>query len=470
VGIFSLFGKKDNPTVPSPAEKPAPRKKSEDEPARANTDPDGSRASGQRSAAKATALKIDAIESEMSSEFVKPRQGARPPANKAPSSARPAAAPSPPKPASPKPSAAHAPPPTTSAPNTLSAGSEFLLHANTTTAAVAISAPEITPAIEEAAILFANNQMDMVEQILQSAISEDTSGQAGMTAWRMLFDLYEITGKQAEFEHLSIVYAGKFETSPPSWTSAAVDPNKSSAPAGATPTVPFSGKLDGKIIKQLERVQNLAENNRVIRLEFQRITEVDPIGCGILLSVMKKLQKSDNDLILVGAAELVAKIRAILEVGRRTETEAPWLLMLEMLRLLNLEKDFEESSIDYCVTFEVSPPPFVAPKNKVTTAADEPSTDKSATEHFMMPATVEGRTDQLIASIVAYADEHKHAVLDCSALIRLDFSAAGQLMAGLAPLLGKGVTLELHNVNHLVTALMYIMGMQDIFLIKPRKN
>jgi anti-anti-sigma regulatory factor len=197
---------------------------------------------------------------------------------------------------------------------------------------------------------------------------------------------------------------------------------------------------------------------------------VDPIGCGILLSVLKKLQKSGHDLILVGALELTEKIRAILEVGRRNETEVPWLLLLEILRLLNLEKDFEETSIDYCVTFEVSPPAFAPPNNKVTTALEENIPAKSVSEHFMMPPVIEGRTEQLIAAITGYAVNRNPAILDCSRLTRVDFGAAGQLLTGLAPFVAKGAVLELHNVNHLVAALFNVMGLKDLVHILPRKN
>src|SRR5690606_36244967 len=109
---------------------------------------------------------------------------------------------------------------------------------------------------------------------------------------------------------------------------------------GSTPGVAFPAKLDAGIVKQLERVKNMAEMSNVLRLEFARVAEVDPIGCGLLLSVLKKLQKSGHNLVLVGAAELAEKIRAILAVGRRDETEAPWLLLLELLRLLNRETEF----------------------------------------------------------------------------------------------------------------------------------
>lgn len=501
MGIFSLFGKKDRQPADTLADKDSSRKKREETAARTEPGRDSSRNTSrdtaapdkklaikrdlasdaelsqqvQRKAAQATTMKIDAIESEMSSEFVKPL----PSAGKARTSAtvptpKPVArAPSkPPPPAPPPKKKSSADPVTLELLPLIGSSTAFLLSNETIGGDVALSNSENTPVIDEAAILFANGQPAIVEHVLRAAIDEDALGGATAIVWAMLFDLYQATGEQQQFENLSIAYANKFETSPPAWTESAKGqvPAVAAAPSGATPTVPFSGRLDATAVKLLERTQNLAEKSRVLRLEFLRVTEVDPIGCGLLLSVLKTLQKSGHDLILVGAPELASKIRSILEVGRRDETEAPWLLLLEVLQLLNRESEFEEASIDYCVTFEVSPPAFVAPKNKVTTAQEEFSGPSAGAAQFMMPAVIEGRPEKLIIAIAAYAAQHKPAIIDCSQLMRVDFTAAGHLLTGLAPFTSQGAVIELHNVNHLVSALFNVMGLKDILRILPRKS
>jgi ABC-type transporter Mla MlaB component len=458
VGIFSLFGKKDR-QQDAPVDKDSRAKRS------SSSRPDPGRNSARSdsavkrdNAARATAMKIDAIESEMSSEFVKPNSQ---PLNTLPG----------PNTVVGMPAAAKTTPLNT-LPLSMGTTTQFLLGDETLHGGgMAVAASANAAVIEEAAILFANGQTDMVEQVLKSAISEDNLGSSTLDAWGMLFDLYQITRKQQEFESLSIEYANKFERSPPGWTSTDEPEAKPAAPkAGTTPTVPFTGKLDASSIKQLDRVKNLAESHRTLRLEFVRITEVAPVGCGLLLNVLKRLQKSGHELILVGAPELAKKISSILQVGRRDETEVPWLLRLEILRLLNLEKEFEEVSIDYCVTFEVSPPAFAPPETKVTTAVAELPQTTEAVEAFMMPMVIEGRIDELILGIAAYSDEHDPATIDCSRLLRVDFNASGRLLTGLAPFCQNGKTIEFHNVNYLVAALFSVMGLQDIVRILPRKS
>lgn len=461
MGIFSFFGKKDERPTDVPAAKnptqndSAAEKGRESSAVRAQTQ--------QRKAARATAAKIDAIESEMSSEFVNTLS-----AKPSISTAKSAAAEKHPASSSNKPKASKSPAFQTTLP--MGNSTDFLLSAGTTVGN-AIAANESAPVVEEAAILYANGQIDMVEQVLREAIAQDALGSATLSVWRMLFELYQLTGKCEQYEALSIDFASKFETSPPSWIETAHERTAVQAepPPKSVPTVPFSGRLDGTIVKLLERAQKLAELSKVLRLEFIRVTEVDAVGCGILLSVLKKLQKSGHELILVGALDLVNKIRSILEVGRRDETEAPWLLIMEVLRLLNLEKDFEEVSIDYCVTFEVSPPAFVAPKNKVTTAMDEIQSLEPESDFFMMPTVIDGRTDQLIQRISLYTAEHNPAIIDCSRLTRVDFGASAQLLTGLAPLAGAGNVIEFQAVNQLVAALFNTMGLKDIVRIVPRK-
>lgn len=462
MGIFSLFGKKEDQSARKPAARDAQKKRD----AVSSSDAKNSSDPQRKAARAATAMKIDEIESEMSSEFVKPLPFS---GNTMPAQFLDTLTHTPPNTSTGKSGNTvpleHV---TTKLPE-MGDSTAFLLSEDTIAGPVAISSSEAAPVVEEAAILFANGQTKLVEPILMHAIEEE----APPMVWGMLFDLYQITGQRVAFENLSMQYAQKFEMSPPAWIAGdGAAAAKDAAPrAGGTPSVAFSGKLDAGIIKQLERIKNMSAMSNVLKLEFVRITAVDPVGCGLLLSVLKKLQKSNHNLILVGAAELAEKIHSILMVGRRDETEAPWLLMLELLRLLNREAEFEERSIDYCITFEVSPPAFVSPQNKVTTDVEESDAqDDENADRFAMPAVVDGATGALVQQINAYAHTHDPVVLDCSGLTRMDFNAAGQLFGGLTPLLAAGKKIELYHPNHFIVALCGVMGVKDMLHIVQRKT
>ncbi|GAC1323952.1 MAG: hypothetical protein NVSMB28_17680 [Collimonas sp.] len=405
-------------------------------------------------------MKIDAIESEMSSEFVH-----LPPAPKSSLDVNSAA-----------------PITTTQGPHTtqmtlpvMSRATEYL-DDQSRSGSIEVSVSDTPEVIEEAAVLFASDQSDIAEALLLDAIAENDLGSSTHIVWWMLLDLYQITGKQQEFDNLSVDFANKFETSPPTWIDImTLDPQtKNQEKPGSLPAVAFSGKLDANIGKQLERAQKLSTTHPAVRLEFTRVSSVDPIGCGLLLRMLKKLQKSGLDLVLVGADELAGKIREILLVGRRDETAAPWLLLLEILHLLNLEQAYEDASIDYSITFEVSPPPFVKPQAKVITAVEEnplsANTGVSGNNSLLMPILIEGRTNELLTKIQTHANTYNPAIMDCSRLVRVDFSAAGELLNGLSMLASNGTAIEFHSVNHLVTALFKVVGIQEVVRVVPRKN
>ncbi len=456
MGIFSFLGKKDRQADVPESDKDSSRQKRESDPARGAARA-GFRNSQQRDAAAATARKIDAIESEMTSELGRA-------ARKTPAPAEAGA----PRAATVVAEAANSAPGSQPAGETPALGNSTGFGFDPRNASVEISSSETHPAIEESAILFANEQYDMVEQMLASAIHDTSLGDKSKIVWHMLFDLYQVTGKKEQFENLSIEFAAKFETSPPGWDDGRPDMAGSSQPASATPGITFSGKLDESIAKQIERAYKLSEKNGPLRLEFARVAEVQPDGCELLLSALRKLQKSGNELILVGAPELATKIRAIIETGRRDDTDTPWLLLLEILQLLNREQEFEETSIDYCITFEVSPPTFVAPK-KVSTLMDAQKKPEQPGDKYKMPQVVDGRSNAL-AQIGEYIGLHDPAVLDCKHLTRVDFSAAGQLLSMLLPLTGQGKKVHLVNVNYLVMALFHVIGLRDVVQITPHKR
>ena len=349
---------------------------------------------------------------------------------------------------------------------------DYLLGQSTDVFAASLSTSESVPILEEASILFATGQNEVAEQMLQAAISQEELGNMLQVGWFMLFDLYQITNNQTAFDHLSLEYASKFETSPPIWQNSIQNTDASTAAdEGSTPSVTFPSQFDGSIIKLLEKLQNLSKQSKNLRLDFGRVKEVDPVGCGLLLRSLKNLKKTGHDLTLVGAQDFADKIRAILEVGRRDETEAPWLLLLEILQLLHFESIFEETSIDYCITFEVSPPSFEAPKNKVTTILPEIGAFDEVSDRFMMPTVVEGKTDNLISQIAAHAEFHKLVLLDCSKLERVEFGASAQLLSGLVPIAGrKDTVIQFHDVNYLVTYLFNAMGLKNVAAIFPRKH
>ncbi len=442
MSIFSIFKRKPEPPATPAAGARAPRPAAS---SRLMVDSEAERAR-QRDIARATAMKIDAIESAMAFDIFN--------------------APEPSWGSTPK----RAPRATYSNGEAGSPPTLPMVELATTVLLSDDSEPEpavpaqTAPLIEEIAIMYANGQDALAEQMLSDSLGE--LGQVDRAVWWMLFDLLQIEGKQDQFDSVAIDYASHFETSPPSWLATQTNLPAAQSYAGLTPTEALAGVLDAGVAPQLERLLHLAPNNPVLRLDLSRISDLDGDGCAQLLGALQRLRARRHELIVVGAAELTELIGASIEIGRRDSNPAPWLLQLELLQLLGREKEFEEAAMDYCVTYEVSPPSFEAPTHVAMAAAERSS---GASDRFMLPPVIEGKVNTLLDAIDEYAVHYHPVVLDCSRLARIDYSAAGQLLARLRPLAVGGKTIEFRDVNHLVAALLRLLGFADLARLYPHK-
>lgn len=312
--------------------------------------------------------------------------------------------------------------------------------------------PPIPPVAEAAAVIYANGDSQTAERTLRGSLIGD--GRNQRMTWWMLLDLYQAGGREQDFESIAIDYAIHFETSPPVWKK-----DSASAPqqfAGVTPTEAFSGVLSAAIQPQLQRLRDCSASSPVLRLEFGAVRGAAADGCAILLDGLRALRATRSELVLGSADTLLAVLRPMLTIGNRGASQIPWLLVLELLQLTDRAKEFEETAMDFRVTFEAEPPPFTA-RQRVATAA----TSTAGGDRFLLPATVEGGADELLASIDTYARGAAPALLDCSRLARLDYKAAEALQGKLRALKNEGRQLELRDLNHLVAPLLRLLGAGD---------
>jgi ABC-type transporter Mla MlaB component len=327
----------------------------------------------------------------------------------------------------------------------------------------AVIVPSSAPALEEAVILYANGQLEAAEAVLRASLAD--LGRTERQPWWMLFDLYQIQGREDAFESVAIDYASQFETSPPPYKPLSdLGPGPAhqagaapGAASGATPTARLSGRLDEQAGTQLARVLAPA-STPLARLEFQGITEATPAGCALLLDALQRLRKNGRELVLAGADHLVAVLRPMLAIGAGDASQAPWLLLLELLLLTRREKDFEETAMDYCVTFEVSPPSFEAPAHAAVSLSAGPPFEG---DRFLLPAVIEGVSNALLAEITEHAARHPALVFDCSRLARIDYAAATVLAAHLRNLAQDERKVTLRDLNHLAAALLRLLGTGD---------
>jgi len=421
VGIFSFLKKK-----PEPAATPAAPPRLDESP-RLSVDADRER---QREIARATAAKIDAIELAMTTDFFDDAEARWGSTRRAPAAA--AAVLDDPR------------------------ETELVTLADQPDAA---AAPAAAPVVEESAILYANGQAALAEQMLRDSLPH--LGRSERQPWWMLFDLYQAEGREQAFDSIAIDYASHFETSPPSYSKRLPADTPGQSFAGVAPAARFTGTLGNEAGARLQGL--LSSSGSPLRIDFGGVTQATPEGCAAVLTALQGLRATRRELVLAGADALLAVLRPMLSIGERGSGEAPWLLLLELLQLLEREKDFEETAMDYCVTFEVSPPSFEALPAPRGPAAAGASGHSAAEQRFMLPAVVDGDIGNLLAAIESYAATESAGplVLDCGRLVRIGFGAAAAMHATLRRLAQDERRIELRELNHLVAALLRLLNYGD---------
>ena len=300
--------------------------------------------------------------------------------------------------------------------------------------------------IEEAAVLYASGQEQAAKVLLQHLTTQETTSRfQEQLVWWMLFDLLQIQLAHQEFEQLSVQYAVRFETSPPQWTPPHANKKTDQA---LSARVHFRGKLSSENHAGFDPCRKINATHKKIEFALDGISEIDDSGCETLLNFLLQWQAQACAIILIGADNLIKQLHAAVKSTPPLACHSTWLLLIEVIRLLNDEFEYEEVCMSYSLTFEVSPPPYVAPVGNLIPVS---------TVEFLLPSIIEMPLQALIENITRHAQNQATLLLDCSALVRVSFQAAAPFVEALSAL-GTHKTVELRNANFLVSVLLKLIG------------
>jgi ABC-type transporter Mla MlaB component len=425
-----------------------------------------------RAAAMATAAKIDAIESEMARDFLKPRRAPGDPAP-APEQNREVidveAAPPPPEP-EPAP-----PPPPASARSAAEkrVEEEESFDPGTDVLDGSINAIEVnggnSSVLDETAILFANRQDQAAESGLRSALVAESLGTVTERGWLMLLELLQQRNDRPAFEQLATQFALRFGVPAPGWISYA-EPDVRPASRTGVPVVPLPATIDASIVKPLEEFKTLASTHPALGLDVSATREIDLVGAELLLRVFNAFKRASHELTLRGAEQLLVALRSSVEPGRRDPTDAAWMLLLEVQRLLNRQADFEETGIQYCITYEVSPPSWEPPLSNIRVEGSvEKVVAPAGDDPLAWKGEIMGDGEQQLSALMAASRTSRQLVVECRLLRRMAFPAGTALLGQLFKLQQSGINVEFRNVNCLVAALWHLLGVSAVSDVRVRR-
>jgi ABC-type transporter Mla MlaB component len=334
------------------------------------------------------------------------------------------------------------------------------------------SGHDIPAAIEEAAILFANGQVEEAHARATKAIEQEELGAWKLQMWLMLFDLLHQLGRKQEFEEKALDFVVKFERSPPPWVDAPTATARAnpSMRTGGLAHVALSGVLGAQSAAALDQLKKAAERQPKLRLDFAKLQSIEPAGCTLLRDTLRAFKAGKKDVYLTGEARIQQLLREAAKAGDKSVDAAVWLLLLDLYQMLGMHDEFEEAAVDYAVTYEVSPPSWeaLAPRPKPLEAS-QPIALETGDDAFHLVGEVAGQSDQLFTDIAAYAGGANPVTLELAATKRIDFVNAGRLLNVLEKQQTEGKELVIRGAGEMIIALFAVMGITRIARIIPRK-
>lgn len=375
----------------------------------------------------------------------------------------------PPKPVAPKPPAgAEAAPAPSAAPTPELEVIEFDELSYTDASATA----ESHSAVEEAAILYANDRIVEATAVLMNFVKENAEAR-DLHPWLLLFDLYQTQGQKAQFDDLSMDFIVRFERSAPVWegrqpvAAAKTAVSKSTAGGG----VKFKGQVGAAAAAEIESLLSVAEREGGVKLDLSGLTGIEPDMAASLAGAMQKIRRGEKRLTVSGAREALQTVKTLIE-GARAEKRY-WALMFELYQVLGMQTEFEDAAVDYAVTFELSPPSWEATPETVQATGAEPeaeSQDSAArTEWFMIEGVLDSKTQHKLGELERHAAERAHVIIDMTHATRVDFMTIGAFIGTLSSVHAQGKQITITGANEMLQALFAVMGVHEHATIQRKK-
>lgn len=343
-----------------------------------------------------------------------------------------------------------------------------------------------SPELEEAAILFANGDLDsakarLLQLLVQGLEAEPLDNRMVAGVWHAVLDLYRATGDEEGFEPLAIDYAAHFGRSAPLWFSmpAQLGLVPLRDPAAQPPARPpfhwnAPDTLTVDAVLALDAEQQAAASPW--RLDWSALRSVEAAAIPVLGRLLMRWSGQPGEWLWGGMYALRELLRRQTPTGDRSQSPQWWALHMAVQRMLNDPQVFDQVALDYCVTFEVSPPAWEPPQCQclASDAADAlqaldstlaETGAASAVQHAApgawqgLAGVVEGDARPWLEPLQARARLGVPLEIPCDLLIRLDFVAAGTVLNWAAEMQGQGHQLHFTQLHHLVAVLLQVIGL-----------
>ncbi len=345
--------------------------------------------------------------------------------------------------------------------------------------------------LDEAVIAFANADFTQCEQALSALVKPNAARHQHADTWLVLLDLYRATGQQVKFEALSLDYAHLFGRSSPQWYSlpkrvadAAADERPNTRGVKGDVGWVSPAHLDADAVAKLRSTTLQLPLPWV--LDWTALVRLDEEAASNLNLLFRQWAPQALDMRWLGAEHLLSTLQEAAPTGVRDADPAFWMARLEALRLANRPDQFDEAAIDYCVTYEVSPPSWERARCQVRASTATLSTNPpplsivgEVGSTFMESGLIDdGKAGQQVTTVdlsgqlagdisatLLQIDAKLGAAslvqVSCSRLIRVDFIAAGDLLNWVLAKRTENRSITFADAHRLVALFFGAMGINE---------
>lgn len=345
------------------------------------------------------------------------------------------------------------------------------------------------PELDESVIAFANADFTHSERILVQLTSPGAPRAQHVDTWLVLFDLYRATGQQQRFESLAMSFAEQCGRSPPQWYSLPkLLADAAAAQRAANPQAADNNRV-GWVCDPLlthDGLTHLASQLLQLPmpwvLDWTQLKRIETAAAAELRRLFQQWAGQKLTMHWQAADKLFDVLQEAAPVGVRDADPAFWLARLDALRLVNRPDQFDDVAIDYCVTYEVSPPSWEPTKctvrvsgpsantrsailssvgDVVTSIMGTPGQGEVEVTSLEISGQLAGDQGPLLHHLDQRLGDSKMVRISCALLIRVDFVAAGDLLNWVISKRSEQRQVTFTDVNRLVALMFGAMGINE---------
>jgi ABC-type transporter Mla MlaB component len=228
------------------------------------------------------------------------------------------------------------------------------------------------------------------------------------------------------------------------------------------------------------------------KLNWTKLNSIVESAVEPLTRTFTQWASQNVQLRFIGAESLEKVLKDATPSSDRAVNPGWWKLRMEVLRVMHRPDEFELVALDYCVTYEVSPPSWesarsdykamqadgsYATRNTIVGEAFRDSVVSSLMNYgeslsplssqLSSVATVElsgqilGDGKEALELLDAKLEEADIMIISCGRLMRIDFTAAGTLLNWVTARVAEGRQVQFSDVHRLVAAFFNVIGISE---------